>query len=87
MGNSVKLRRSKGREKGFVCTVENQGIMQTPAGRRKMDKISIETKATTRTKDKSHTHARDHSIQKQSSITPFKAMSLPILWPYKRHSR
>jgi hypothetical protein len=64
MGNSVKLKRSEGREKGFVCTVENQGIMQTTAGRRKVDKISIETKATTRTKDKSHTYPRDHSTQK-----------------------
>jgi hypothetical protein len=87
MGNSAKLRRGEGREKDFAYIVANQVTMQTPAGRRKVDKISIETKATTTTKDQSHTHPRDHFTQKQTSITPFKAISLAIAWPLKRHSR
>jgi hypothetical protein len=64
MRNSAKLRRSEGREKDFVYIVANQVTIQPPARRRKADKISIKTKATTTTKDQSHTHQRDHSTLK-----------------------
>ena len=87
MVNSAKLRKIEGSEKDSVCILQNQGIMQITAMKRKVDKISIETKATTTTKDPSHTHPRDPSTQKQNSITPCKAMSLAIAWLPRRHSR